>query len=82
MRQLIHKPACFLWPDRIIRKRESRRIRDEHNATVNSHARIADALANLVEVANTKKIDPMAMFLAIEQSRARLIEAGEPDPCQ
>ena len=34
-----HKP--FLWPDRIIGKRESRRIREEHNAAINA---LADAL--------------------------------------
>lgn len=28
----------FLWPDHVIGKRESRTIREEHNALVNAHA--------------------------------------------
>ena len=32
----------FLWPDHIIGKGESRRIREEHNAAINA---LADALA-------------------------------------
>lgn len=27
----------WLWPDHVIGKRESRRLREEHNAVVNSH---------------------------------------------
>ena len=30
----------WLWPDHAIGKRESRRLRDEHNATVNSRAEL------------------------------------------
>lgn len=43
------KFAAFHWPDHVIGKRESRRIRDEHNALYNSHAELAAALADLFE---------------------------------
>ncbi len=35
----------FHWPDHVIGKRESRRIREEHNATVNRLAERCDRLA-------------------------------------
>lgn len=34
----------FLWPDHVIGKRESRRIRDDHNALYNSHHELLTAL--------------------------------------
>lgn len=38
----------WLWPDHVIGKRESRRLREEHNALLNEfarlHARVSDAL--------------------------------------
>lgn len=34
----------FLWPDRVIGKRESRAIRELHNALYNSHAELLEAL--------------------------------------
>lgn len=37
-------PHCWLWPDRNIGKRESRRLREEHNALVNKHHAALDAL--------------------------------------
>ena len=40
------KSRPWLWPDRTIGKRESRRLREEHNETVNQHA---DMLAALQE---------------------------------
>lgn len=36
---------AFHWPDHVIGKRESRRIRDEHNALFNSHHELLTALA-------------------------------------
>jgi hypothetical protein len=34
----------WLWPDHAIGKRESRTLRDEHNATANEHADLLAAL--------------------------------------
>lgn len=41
---------AFHWPDHTIGKRESRRIRDEHNALFNSHAELLAALKQMVEM--------------------------------
>lgn len=41
----IAKP--WLWPDRTIGKRESRVLREEHNALFNSHAELLAALEGL-----------------------------------
>lgn len=38
------KAQSWLWPDHIIGKRESRKLREEHNAVVNSHAELLEAL--------------------------------------
>jgi hypothetical protein len=35
------------WPDKIIRKRESRRLRDEHNAAVNDAEMLLEALLGI-----------------------------------
>jgi hypothetical protein len=37
----------WLWPDHVIGKRESRQLREEHNALVNSHADMRDALKQI-----------------------------------
>ena len=39
------KFSAWLWPDHNIGKRESRRLRDDHNALYNSHDRLTKALA-------------------------------------
>ena len=39
---------AFHWPDHVIGKRESRRIRDEHNALFNSHHELASKLREVV----------------------------------
>ncbi len=41
--------ASWLWPDHVIGKRESRRLREEHNETVNAGAGLADALREVAE---------------------------------
>ena len=41
---------AFHWPDHNIGKRESRRIREEHNALFNSHAELLDSLSEMVEM--------------------------------
>jgi len=38
------KSKFFHWPDHNIGKRESRRIRDEHNALANEHSVMLEAL--------------------------------------
>jgi hypothetical protein len=36
--------TSWLWPDRTIGKRESRQLREEHNALVNSHEELVGLL--------------------------------------
>lgn len=38
----------FHWPDHVIGKRESRRIREEHNATVNKLLKERDELKTVI----------------------------------
>ena len=45
----MHENKSWLWPDRTIGKRESRRLRDEHNATVNDCADLLAALRRISE---------------------------------
>lgn len=37
----------WLWPDHVIGKRASRQLRHDHNATVNSHQLLLEALERL-----------------------------------
>lgn len=52
-RQTCDGPPCnylgqsWLWPDHIISRRESRALREGHNALVNSHAELLEALREL-----------------------------------
>jgi len=39
----------WLWPDRTIGKKESSVLRDEHNALVNSHAELLEALKEVTK---------------------------------
>lgn len=46
------KQTTWHWPDHVISKRESRRLREEHNALANSHHEllsIAEAYRNLLK---------------------------------
>lgn len=43
------KHTAWHWPDHIIRKRESRRLREEHNALYNSHAELLEAITRITE---------------------------------
>ena len=43
------KHMSWLWPDHVIGKRESRRLREEHNAVVNSQAELLEACELCVE---------------------------------
>lgn len=49
------KHTAFHWPDHVIGKRESRRIRDQHNALFNSHAELLGALQDALKVIQTAK---------------------------
>lgn len=44
----VQKP--WLWPDHIIGKRESRRLRDEHNATIYSNMQLLAVLKTALEL--------------------------------
>lgn len=37
----------WLWPDRVIGKRESRRLREEHNTMVNALLPVCEAIARI-----------------------------------
>ena len=43
------KQTTWHWPDHVIGKRESRRLREEHNALANSHAELFAALHEIAE---------------------------------
>lgn len=47
-------PQSWLWPDHVIGKRESRRLRAQHNALVNAHAEALDALREMITEARER----------------------------
>lgn len=49
----------WLWPDKIIGKRESRMLREEHNNLVDSHAQLLNAAQDFLVMAE-KYIDTSA----------------------
>lgn len=51
------KHTAWLWPDHNIGKRESRRLREEHNALYNSHAELLGALEGLAKETNLSKLN-------------------------
>lgn len=61
------------WPDRIIRLRESRRLREEHNRLMNDHARLTSALAafqnKLTEEEERQRGETLAKLLNLKQCR-------------
>lgn len=73
--------TAFHWPDHVIGKRESRRIRDAHNALYNSHAELVAELekcaADLKICAESDTIDVQevcglmhsAVILALAKAR-------------
>ena len=64
----------WLWPDHIIYKRESRRLREEHNATVNSHADLLEALEELIIEVDTWE-DPEHETPTYQNARAAIAKA-------
>lgn len=49
------KHKCFLWPDRPIRKRDAKRIREDHNAAINDLCEANEALTALLTWISTEK---------------------------
>ena len=72
------KQTTWHWPDHVIGKRESRRLREEHNALANSHAElvlIAQAYRNLLKtMAHTD--GEVATYHHISDVLAKAKEAG------
>lgn len=66
------KFKSWLWPDRTIGKRESRVLREEHNALLNEAANIVAVLQTMTNVINVKEPDAILVFAAIEKARAAL----------
>lgn len=58
------------WPDHVIGKRESRRLREEHNALANSHAELLAALQSIL-----KWVDPYSV--PGYEDKVRDVEAAE-----
>lgn len=52
--------SSWLWPDRVIGKRESRRLREEHNRLNNSHAKLLEAARYAVGPLQSKRFDTAA----------------------
>lgn len=59
----------WLWPDKVIGKRESRRLRDEHNALANSH----DKLLAVCKAIDPNKLEALADWIDCKY-------AGDPNP--
>ena len=73
------KQITWHWPDHVIGKRESHRLREEHNELANSHANLASSLSAMLSVFNVRpdEIEPVAAFICIEKSKAALAKAKE-----
>ena len=71
----------WLWPDHVIHLAESRRIREEHNALVNSHHNLLeackaalwyyDAFRDKSPVGDTERDDIEAVRAAIAKAEGR-----------
>lgn len=74
------KAKPWLWPDRAIGKRESRRLREEHNAAVNDVAALLEACRDAVAtLANGKNPPSRRMEWASEELRAAIAQATGQD---
>jgi hypothetical protein len=78
--------TVWLWPDHVIGKRESRRLREEHNALANSHAVILAALRDMtrwVEGLATEeqldRLDGRARYAAASKAIQGFHLFNEPD---
>lgn len=71
------KTISWLWPDRIIRKRESRRLRDEHNALVNSHAELLEVCSAFLRAPSCGSNGPGSINLTVQDFNMRAAEAAK-----
>ena len=70
------KFAAFLWPDHVISARDSRRIREEHNALLNSHANLLAALEEMMSVFSDHEQYDEDSAAVIKKARAVIAKAG------
>ena len=75
--------SAWLWPDHVIGKRESRVLREEHNAVYNSHAELLEALRGVCATYRTfRNVDRGGLEwtstddAALEQAFAAIERAG------
>lgn len=71
------KHQSWLWPDRAIGKRESRELREEHNALINSHAQLLDVLRMMPAVLRDRP-ECYAELAAVAKA---LLAAGDTTNC-
>ena len=57
------KQTTWHWPDHVIGKRESRRLREEHNALANSHHELMAALDSMIFRLSTLRKTTQKMLL-------------------
>lgn len=83
------KINAWLWPDMMIGKRESRRLREEHNALVNAHTELlereeriikggAESLRHAQQERDEarKKVDPTKIMIQLSAAMQELIAAA------
>lgn len=68
-------PKAWLWPDRVISKRESRRLREEHNRLVNETSALLEIELQLtalcVQLESAMRIEPMKPKLSPDNETAQ-----------
>lgn len=74
------KAQSWLWPDRVIGKRESRTLRDEHNSLVNSRAGLLETIKKIQHNAQVmNQAEPNRVWTAVEdQCRAAIAKTEGP----
>ena len=77
------KTQSWLWPDRTIGKAESRQLREEHNALVNSHAELLEALQRFISLCPNRDglgghAPIIAFSTAAQLARAAIAHATNP----
>ncbi len=68
--------TSWLWPDRVIGKRESRDLRDEHNRLVNSHADLLSASELVMSSADWRGDTAVRAFKAMRAALAESRTSG------
>lgn len=64
----------WLWADQVIPKRMSRKLRDEHNALVNSHADLLAACRAAIRLADGGNAEHEAIFRQVQAAITRATE--------